>query len=72
MIYDFFKISGDNEAILDLRDSSKVQLENDTVQGFDTKRDDVLSAVTDRPDDSILESLYQMQVEKSEDLQYLL
>ena len=44
LIYDFFWISGDNEAILDLRDLSKVQLKNDSVQAFDTKWDEVLSA----------------------------
>ena len=44
LIYDFFWISADNEAILDLRDLSKVQLKNDSVQAFDTKWDEVLSA----------------------------
>ena len=68
MIYDFFNISGDNEAILDFRDLSKVQLQNDSVRAFATKWDEVSSAVTDRPTDSILESLYQMQVEKSQEL----
>ena len=29
MIYDFFKINGDNDAILNFRDKSKVQLKND-------------------------------------------
>ena len=72
MIYEFFKISGDNEAILDFRDLSKVHLKNDNVQAFDTKWDKILSAVTDRPTDSILESLYKIQVEKSEELKYLL
>ena len=63
-IYDFFKNSGDNEAILDIRDSSNFQLKNDNVQAFETWWDEVLSAVTDRLTDSILESLCQMQVEK--------
>ena len=45
MIYDFFKISGDNEAILDFRDS---QLKNDSVHASDTQRDEVLSAVIGR------------------------
>ena len=69
---DFFKIRGDNEAILDFRDLSKVQLMFGNFQAFDTKWDEVLQAVTDRPTDSILESLFQMQVEKSEALTYLL
>ena len=55
--YDFFKIRGDNEAILDLGDLSNIQSENDNVQGFDAKWDEILSAVTDRPADNILETL---------------
>ena len=47
MVYDFFKICGDNEAIFDFRDLSKVQLKNDKVHAFDTKWDEVLSAVTE-------------------------
>ena len=67
MIYDFFKIRGDNEAILDIRDlPKKVQLKNDSFQAIDTKSDEVLPAVTDRPADNILESLYKMQIAMSE------
>ena len=40
MIYDLFKISGNNEAILDFRHLSKNQLKNDNVQAFDTKWDE--------------------------------
>ena len=50
----------------------KVQSENDNGQAFDPKWDEVLSAVTGRPTDSILESLHKMQVEKSEELKSLL
>ena len=49
----------------------KVHLKNDHVLAFYTKWDEVLSAVTDRPTDNMLESLYKMQVEKSEELKYL-
>ena len=65
MIYDVFKIRGDNGTILDFRDFSRVQLKNDNVQAFETQWGEVASAVTDEPTDSILESLYKMQVEKS-------
>ena len=58
MIYDFFKISGDNRAILDFRDLSKVHLKTDNVQAFDTKWNEVFSAVTDRYTESIWESLH--------------
>ena len=66
MLYDCFKKSWRQEAILDFRDFSKVQLKSDNVQAFDTKWDEVLSAVTDRPTDIILESLCKMHVKKSE------
>ena len=72
MIYNVSKISGDYGAILDFRDLSKVQLKNDNVQASDTKWDEVLSAGTDSMSDNILESLYKMQLEKSEELKYLL
>ena len=51
---------------------SKNKLENDNVQDFDTKWDEVWSAVTDRHTYSILESLYQIRVDESEELKYLL
>ena len=57
MIFDFLNIGGDTEAILDCRDSPKAQSKNDNVQAFDTKWDDVLSAVTDRLTDSIGKSV---------------
>ena len=69
MIYDVFKISNDNEVILDFSDLSNIQTKTDSVQAFDTKWDDALSAgSTDRPTDGMLESLYKMQVEKSEEM----
>ena len=55
----------------DLRDVSKVQMNTDNVPVFGRKWDQVLSAVTDRPTDSILESLYRMQIDKSEELTYV-
>ena len=69
MIHHFFNFRGDNEAFLDLRDLSKVQSKNDSVQAFDTKWDDVSSAVIDGPTDSILDSLHKMQIEKSKGFQ---
>ena len=68
MIFDDFKIRGDNEAILDIRDLSNVPIKNDSVLAFDAKCDEVLSAVTDRPSDN----MYKMQVEKSDELKYVL
>ena len=71
MIYHFFN-SGDNGGILDFRDLSKVQLRTTTLKLSTQKWDEVLSAVTGRLADNKLEALYQMHVEKSEELKYLL
>ena len=49
MIYDFLKISGDMKVILDFLDLSTFQFKNDNVQAFDTKWDEVSSAVSERP-----------------------
>ena len=68
MIDGVFEKSGDNEVILGFKDSSKVQFKNDSVQAFDTNWAEVLSAVTDRNTDSIIESLCKIEVEKSEEL----
>ena len=54
------------------RDFANVQWKNDNVQAFDTKWDDVSSAITDRPADNKLGSLYKMQIDKSEELKYLM
>ena len=43
---------------------SKVQFKNDKAEVFDTTWDEVFSAVTDRPTDSILESAYKMRIEQ--------
>ena len=70
MVYDFFKISGDNEAILDFRYLSEVQLKN--VQAFDTKWCEVSSAAIDRATDNVLVICARCKLKKSEDLKYLL
>ena len=43
MIFDLFKISGNNEAILEFSEIKTVQPKNDNVQAFDTMLDDGLS-----------------------------
>ena len=72
MIYNFLKMSGDSEAVLEFSDLSHVQLKNGIVPAFDTEWDEVLSPVTDGPTDNILESRYKMHVQKSVELKYVL
>ena len=57
---------------LDFRDLSKIHFRNDNVQAPDTMWDEVLPGTTDRPTDNILESLFPVQFEKSEELKCLL
>ena len=71
MIDDVFKNSGDIEVILDFRDLSKVPFKNDSVQAFDTKWAEVLSAVNVRPADSIVDRVCKIEVEKSEELKHV-
>ena len=56
------KIRGDNEAILGFRGLSKVHVKNDHIQAFDRKWDEVLSAVTDRLADKILERMHNIRM----------
>ena len=49
MINDNFKISGTGEALLDLNDLRRVLMNNDNVQGFDTKWDEVLRSMAKNP-----------------------
>ena len=44
VIYDSFKICGDNAAILEVRDFSKVQLKDDKVQAFDKVKQRIISS----------------------------
>ena len=49
MFYDNFKTFGTSEALHDVNDLLRVQLKNDNVQGFETKCDEVLLAMTKKP-----------------------
>ena len=62
MINDNFKISGTGEALLDLNDLRRVLLNNDNVQGFDTKCDEVLRSMTKLPDEEKLDNVCKKQL----------
>ena len=57
-IYDYFKISGTGEVLVEFHDLLRVQLKNDNVQGFDTKCEEVLLSMTKVTDVQTLEFLY--------------
>ena len=57
MIYDYFRVTGAHDTILDYADLFSIILRNDNVQDFDTRWDEILLSVTTIPSDDVLESL---------------
>ena len=72
MIYKNFRISGEGAATLDFGELMKVELTDDNVRSFDTRWNEVLSAMTERPGDNILGSRHRFNLENSEELKYLM
>ena len=58
MIYDYFRVIGAHDTVLDYADSFSITLRNDNFQEFETRWDDILESLTKIPSDDILESLY--------------
>ena len=61
------RIDDNIDIIFDFSDLLKVKLVSDSTQVLNVNRADVLPIVIDRSTDTTLKSLYEMQVEKSED-----
>ena len=58
MIYYYFRGTGAHDTVLDYADLFSVILQDDNVQEFDTRWDEVLLSMSKIPSDDILESLY--------------
>ena len=61
MIYDFFRVTGAHDTVLDYADLFTTTLRNDDVQEFDTRWGDILLSMTD----DVLESLYKLRIRES-------
>ena len=72
MIYEYFRVTGAHEAVLDDTDLFSVTLEGDDIQDFDTRWDQVLLSTSEVPSDKILESLHKMQTRESDQLRTVL
>ena len=59
-IYDFFRVTGAHDTVLDYADLFSITLRNDNVQEFDTSWDEILWSLTKIPTDDVLESLYKI------------
>ena len=72
MIYDYFRVTGAHDTVLDYADLFSVTLRDDNVQEFDTRRDEILLSMSKIPSDSVLMSLNKMKIHESEQLKTVL
>ena len=72
MIYDYFRVSGAHDTVLDYADFFSVTFHDDINQEFDTRWDEVLLSVSKIPSDDILESLYKVRIRESDQLKPVL
>ena len=72
MIYDYFRVTGTHDTVLDYADLLSVTLHDDDVQEFDTRWDEILFSMTKIPPDDILESLYKLRIRESDQLKTVL
>ena len=72
MIYDYFRVTGAHDTVLDCADLFSVTLHDDNIQEVDTRWDEVLLSMSKIPSDDILESLYKLRVCESAQLKTVL
>ena len=66
MIYDYFRVTGAHDTVLDYADLFTITLRNDDVQKFDTRWDEILLSMSKFPTDDVLESLYTLRMRESD------
>ena len=62
MIYDYFRVTGAHDTVLDYADLFSINFRNDNVQEFDTRWDEIQKSMTKIPSDDTLESLYKLRM----------
>ena len=72
MIYDYFRVTGAQDPVLDYDDFFSVTLRDDNIQEFDTRWDVVLLSMSKIPSDDVLESLYKLRIRESAQLKTVL
>ena len=72
MIYDYFRVTGAHDTVLDYADLFSNTLRNDDVQDFDTRWDGILLSMTKIPPDDVLENLYKLIIRESAQLKTVL
>ena len=71
MIYDYFRVTGAHDTVLDYADLFSILLRNDNVQDFDTRWDEFVLSTTMILLDDVLESLYRLRIRESDQLKTL-
>ena len=69
MIYDYFRVTGAHDTVLDYTDLFTIAHRKDNVHEFDTWWDEILLSMTKIPTDDVLESLYKLRIRASDQLQ---
>ena len=72
MIYDYFRVTGAHDTVLDYADLFSVTLHDDNIQELVTRWDEVLLCVSKIPSDDVLESLYRSRIRESVQLKTVL
>ena len=72
MIYDYFRVTGSHDTVVDCADLFSVTLHNDNVQDFDTRWDEIRLSVTKIPSGDVLESLHKLRLRESVQLKTVL
>ena len=72
MIYDYFRVTGAHDTVLDYADLFSATLHEDNIQEFDTRWDEVLLSMSKIPSDVFLESLCKCRTRQSAQLKTVL
>ena len=72
LIYEYFRVTGANDAVENYADLFTLVLRNDDNQEFDSKWDGILLLMTKIQSDDILEGLYKLRIRGSEKLKTVL
>ena len=72
MVYDYFRVTGAHDTVLDYADLFSLALHDDNIQEVDTRWDEVLLLMSKTPSDEILESLCKLSIRESDQLKTVL
>ena len=72
MIYDYFRVTGAHDAVLDYADLFSICFRNNAVQDSDTRWHEILLSMSKIPPDDVVEKLYKMRIRESDQLKTVL